>query len=284
MTSKIDTKAVGLDVGLAAIKFLTGKENLHYGLWDGFDLCAANLGPAQEAYTAKLFKLLPTRPLKILDIGGGAGLTAQKLIDLGHTVDIIVPSAFLAERCRENAPNATLHEMMFEDFKTEQTFDLCLFSESFQYIPMEFSFPRCAELLNPDGLIIIADCFRTPPYYLPNRTSRVGGGHPFKDYQEAVANSPYDVLSEEDITASVAPSVQLEQDFFHIIGLGVDRFDEELQAKKPFARKVIRGFLGLILTKRRRAKLYERLTGNTRTAEQFMKYNHYIMTAMRKRA
>jgi len=282
MTSKIDTKAVGLDVGLAAVKFLTGKENLHYGLWDGLELCAANLGPAQEAYTDKLFKLLPKGPLKILDIGGGAGVTAQKLIDLGHEVTIIVPSAYLAERCRENAPKATLHEMMFEDFQTEQTFDVCLFSESFQYIAMDYSFKRCAELLVPDGRIIIADCFRKPAYYRPDRTSRVGGGHPFKAYCDILEQSQFKVLSEEDVTTSVAPSVQLEQDFFHVIGLGVDRFNEELTTKKPFARKLIHGFLGLALTKKRRARLYDRLTGNTRTAEQFLKYNHYIFTAMQK--
>lgn len=281
MTKKIDTKAVGLDVGLAAVKFLTGRENLHYGLWDGLELCAANLGPAQEAYTDKLFELLPKGPLKILDIGGGAGVTAQKLINLGHSVDIIVPSAYLAERCRENAPGATLHEMMFEDFKTDQTFDLCLFSESFQYIPMEFSLPRCQELLTPDGLIIIADCFRKPDYYRPDRTSRVGGGHSFAKYQDAIEQSTLEVLSETVITEAVAPSVQLEQDFFHILGLGVDRFDEELTEKKPFARRIIRGFLALVLGKGRRARLYNRLTGDTRTAEQFIKYNHYIMTALR---
>ncbi len=268
-------------MGLAAVKFLTGKENLHYGLWDGLDVCAANLGPAQEAYTEKLFRLLPNRPLKILDIGGGAGVTAQKLIEKGHNVTIIVPSAYLADRCRQNAPNATLHEMMFEDFETDQRFDLCLFSESFQYIPMGFSLPRCAELLAPEGLLIIADCFRTEAYKRPDRTSRVGGGHPYDSYQRAVAESAFEVLSEEDITASVAPSVQVEQDFFHVVGLGVDRFDEELCAKKPFARKCIRGFLGLVLTKRRRAKLYDRLTGNSRTAEHFMTYNHYILSALR---
>lgn len=273
---------MGLDVGLAAVRFLTGKENLHYGLWDGLELCAANLGPAQEAYTEKLFQLLPNRPLKILDIGGGSGLTAQKLIERGHDVDIIVPSDYLAERCKENSPTATLHKLRFEDFQSDQTFDLCLFSESFQYIPMDVSLPRCAELLHDDGLLIIADCFRKPAYFRPDRTSRVGGGHPLEAFKEALESSTFHALSEEDITHAVAPSVQLEQDFFHIIGLGVDRFDDELRCKKPFARRVVRGFLGLTLTRRRRAKLYDRLTGDTRTAAQFMKYNHYLMMSLQK--
>ena len=279
---KIDTKAVGLDVGLAAVKFLTGKENLHYGIWDGLDVCAANLGPAQEAYTDKLFALLPDRPLSILDIGGGAGETARKLVAMGHRVEIVIPSRYLAQRCRENCPEARIHEMKLEDFQTDQRFDLCLFSESFQYIEMDFSLPRVAELLKPDGLLIIADCFRTDPYYQPDRTSRVGGGHAYSAYEVAIAESVFDVMSEEDVTVAVAPSVQVEQDLFHVIGFGVDRFDEELAAHRPFALKCVRGFLGLVLTKRRRAKLYDRLTGNSRTAEQFEKYNHYIISAFSK--
>ena len=284
MGKKIDTRAVGLDIGLAAIKFLTGKENLHYGIWDGLDICAANVGPAQEAYTDKLFQLLPKGPLTILDIGGGAGETAKKLLALGHEVDIVIPSAYLADRCRANAPEATVYEMRFEDFHTNKTYDLCLFSESFQYIPMEVSFPRVAELLKPNGHLIIADCFRTEAYYQPGRTSRVGGGHALTAYREALEICAFDVLSEDDITTSVAPSVQVEQDLFHVIGLGVDRFDEELQAKRPLARKMIHGALGMVLSRRRRAKLYDRLTGNTRTAEQFEKYNHYLMAALRLRS
>lgn len=284
MSKKIDTRAVGLDIGLAAIKFLTGKENLHYGIWDGLDICAANVGPAQEAYTEKLFKLLPAGPLSILDIGGGAGETAKKLVALGHEVEIIVPSAYLADRCRENCSQAIVNEMKFEGFLTNKTYDLCLFSESFQYIPMEVSLPRAAELLKPNGHLIIADCFRTPAYYDPDRTSRVGGGHALTAYRDALETCDFNVLSEEDITSSVAPSVQVEQDLFHVIGLGVDRFDEELQAKRPMARRMIHGSLGLILSKRRRAKLYERLTGNTRTAEQFEKYNFYLMSKLQKKA
>ena len=118
MSSRHVTRAVGLDVGLRAIKFLTGEENLHYGVWDGLEICAGNVGPAQNAYSRKLFKLLPKRKsLRILDIGGGAGVTASKLIALGHQLEIVIPSAFLAERCRKNS-SAIVHECRFEDFET----------------------------------------------------------------------------------------------------------------------------------------------------------------------
>ena len=138
--TKIDTQAIGLDTGLALARWLTGKEHLHYGLWTGLDVSAGNIGPAQEAYSTRLFSLLPARAnLRILDIGGGAGETAKKLIFLGHRVEIVVPSAFLASRCRLNAPGAVVHQCYFEELNTDGGFDLCLFSESFQYIPLAIS-------------------------------------------------------------------------------------------------------------------------------------------------
>ena len=134
---KIDTRGLGLDIGLAYVKWLTGAENLHYGYWKGLEVCAGNLEPAQAAYTDLLFERIPKTPCRILDIGGGAGETARKLIALGHEVEIVVPSAFLASRCRENAPQAVVHEAKFEDAKLSGAFDVCLFSESFQYIPLD---------------------------------------------------------------------------------------------------------------------------------------------------
>ena len=34
----LDTKALGLEFSLAIAKFVTGKENMHYGVWDNLDL------------------------------------------------------------------------------------------------------------------------------------------------------------------------------------------------------------------------------------------------------
>ena len=197
---KIDTRAIGLDVGLEFVRWLTGAENLHYGLWDGLDVTAANLRAAQEAYTAKLFKLLPDAPCRILDIGGGAGETAKKLIALGHEVVIVVPSPLLADRCRQNAPGADVHECMFEDYSGEGGFDLCLFSESYQYIPLEAGVPRCLDLLKPDGKIILSDCFRSEAFSMAPGTSTVGGGHPIQDFRHCLAQWPVEVLSEEGLS------------------------------------------------------------------------------------
>jgi len=281
---KTDTRAIGLDVGLAFSKFLTGKENLHYGLWDpAWDICAENVGRAQEAYTAKLFKLLPRRKgLRILDIGGGAGETAKKLVALGHHVDIVIPSPFLAERCRENAgPTANVHDCTFEAFETNQTFDVCLFSESFQYIPLDESLPKARRLLAPKGTIIIADCFRTPVFFTEETDdARVGGGHGLADFDAALAEGAFDIVSREDITTAVAPSVEVEQQLFNVIGHAISRVDQGIAGSHPLLRGALRQLVKLLFTERRRERMDQRLNQQTRTAENFCRYNAYQMVKL----
>ena len=281
--AKLDTRAVGLDAGLAAIKFLTGKENLHYGIWDGLEPNAGNIAAAQEAYTERLFAFLPERKnMSILDIGGGAGETAKKLKDLGHKVQIVVPSAFLADRCRQKCgPDVPVHEMKFEDFQTVETFDICLFSESFQYIPMDISLPKATSLLNSDGRIIIGDCFRSKEYAGKNKPTRVGGGWPFHRYEKLINDMGFIVEELEDITGSVAPSVQIEQDFFNFVGYATTRLSDEIAIKKPFLGKLIAVLFRAIIGKDRQARLQERLLGNERNAENFILLNHYIMTRLK---
>jgi len=275
---KVDTRAVGLDVGLAMTRWLTGAENLHYGLWDGLEVNAGNVGAAQMAYTDKLFTLLPDGPgLRILDIGGGAGETAKKLLALGHEVEIVIPSAFLAQRCRENAVGATVHEMRFEEFETERRFDVCLFSESFQYIPYEVALDKAAALLAPGGRIVVADCFRTPEGMEKTDYAKVGGGHGLSKVREALAARPLDIRFEEDITDRVAPSVEVEQDFYNALGYAATRVDEALSDTQPVLRGMLHRLLRLFLSKRRRARLAQRVFERTRTAEMFRRYNRYMM-------
>lgn len=281
-SGRIDTRAVGLEAGCALAKWLTGKEHMHYGLWAGLDPVAANLGAAQEAYSQRLFALLPEGRLRILDIGGGAGETAKRLIAMGHSVEIVVPSAFLAARCRVNAPEAVVHEAMFEEARVTGPFDLCLFSESFQYIPLHESLPRAKALLAPGGAIVIGDCFRRlDGDWLKNPHRTVGGGHVVEKFQEAAAREGLVIEAEEDVTDQVAPSIDVEQAFFNVLGVGVAGMDRELRAKRPWLRGLVVGVLGRVMGARRRASLMRRLTGDERTGEAFRRSNRYLLMRLR---
>ncbi len=284
MADKIDTRAVGLDVGLAFIRWLTGAENLHYGLWTGLEVTAGNLRAAQDNYSTKLFGYLPEGRLRILDIGGGAGETAKKLLALGHSVEIVVPSPFLAGRCRETAKGAVVHETTFEAFTGTGPFDLCLFSESFQYIPLSESLPKCARLLAPGGKVLIADCFRTAAYQSREvHGPQPGGGHHLSSFESAIAASSFEAEAEEDITEAVAPSIDLEQQLFHVLGQGVTRVSGEIRGKRPTAHWALGKVTGLFLSRKRRDNLMERLTGTTRTSEAFRLYNRYRIIRLAQR-
>lgn len=276
---RIDTRTVGLEVGCALAKWLTGKEHLHYGLWTGLEPKAANLGPAQDAYAAKLMALLPQRAgLRILDIGGGAGQTAAHLIALGHKVEIVVPSAYLAGRCRANAPSAVVHHAMFEDAAVQGPFDVCLFSESFQYIPLDQSLPKAKALLGPGGVIVIGDCFRKADGEWLRRAERtVGGGHVVEVFRAAVARDGLRIEAEEDVTDAVAPSIDVEQAFFNVLGVGVAGMDRELTTHRPLLRRFGVGILGRLMGKRRRDSLSRRLTAVDRTADAFRRSNCYLL-------
>lgn len=277
MGQKIDTRAIGLDVGLSFMRWLTGAENLHYGLWEDLPVCAENLGAAQAAYTELLFSYLPEGKLRILDVGGGAGETARKLIALGHDVEIVVPSPFLASRCRQNAPEARVHQCMFEDFAGAGGFDLCLFSESFQYIPHEAALREAFALLKPRGRVLIADCFRSANYQGVQRSQTVGGGHRLSAMRETLDAMAITVEEEQDITEAVAPSIDLEQGLFNVFGHAVARIDEELKAKKPKTRWGLALMLRRLVSERRLFRLSERLHQQKRTSEAFCHFNRYMI-------
>lgn len=283
--NKINTQAIGLDVGLAFTKWLTGAENLHYGLWDGLEVSAANLRAAQEAYTDRLFALLPDRTCRILDIGGGAGETAKKLIALGHSVDIVVPSSFLADRCRANAPEARVHQCMFEDFQAAPgSFDICLFSESYQYIPLDQGLPKCLTLLAPGGEIIVADCFRSPEFTGDRMQASVGGGHRITAFRNMLAALPLQVVSEEDVTLSAAPSVEIEQGLFNVFGYGLGRVDQEMARHKPRLRWVLHHAIKCLISARKRARLDQRLNQQARNRDSFARFNIYLLMRLRPKA
>lgn len=282
VTPNLDTRSVGLDVGLLFSKWLTGRENLHYGDWTDLQVTAANVGPAQEAYTDRLLTYLPDTPCRILDIGGGAGEIARKLIARGHEVEIVIPSSFLATRCRQNAPEARVHEMRFEEFSGKTEFDVCLFSESFQYIPLNVGLAKALGQLAPGGRIVLADCFRSDSHRHDAERATVGGGHQITAFRRIVADLDLEVLNEIDITEAVAPSVDVEQGFYNIIGHAITCWDQEMQDKRPFARRVLHLLVRVFLNAGKRARLHRRLMEQTRNRDVFAQHNVYLMMALRR--
>ena len=274
------SQAVGLDIALELAHFITGKSNMHYGIWDDLKVNLSNLGIAQETYTEKLFSYLPNdKNLNILDIGGGAGETAKKLLKLGHKVTIIVPSPILASYAKTKTSNkANIHLCTFEDFqpKKNESFDVCLFSESFQYIPLKQALKKSKSLLNKTGIIIISDCFRSnvssKKLYRPP-----GGGHPLQEMYKEINSNQLKIIMEEDITSSVSASIDLEQRFYNTLGVIIKRVIQSYSNRNKFTFKIMKIIYKILLSHKKRMQLNDRLFNNSRNSEIFELYNNYMI-------
>ena len=279
---KEPSRLVGLDIALKVSSFVTGKEHLHYGLWEKLDVTLENLGKAQEAYTNLLFKYLPKKEpqkkLEILDIGGGAGENAKKLIERGHRVTIIVPSKILAEHAKINTnKKAEILITTFEDYIPKyNSFDLCLFAESFQYIPIKTALKKASILLKNNGEILIADCFRSDKKQI-GIIRQPGGGASLKSMEKELEIQKFKILVRKEITKLVAPSVELEQKFYNTLGFSINRIVTSLNVNRPITLKFLKIIYKIFFSKRRRKRLEKRLFENTRTADSFIKYNHYMI-------
>jgi len=283
------SRLVGLDIALKVSSFVTGKEHLHYGLWEKLDVTLENLGKAQEAYTNLLFKYLPKKEpqkkLEILDIGGGAGENAKKLIERGHRVTIIVPSKILAEHAKKNTnKKAEILITTFEDYIPKyNSFDLCLFAESFQYIPIKTALKKASMLLKNNGEILIADCFRSDKRQI-GIVRQPGGGASLKSMEKELEIQKFKILVRKEITKLVAPSVELEQKFYNTLGFSINRIITSLNVNRPITLKFLKIIYKISISKRRRKRLEKRLFENTRTADSFIKYNHYMIYKLRPRS
>ena len=274
------SQAVGLDIALELAYFVTGKSNMHYGIWDGLTVNLGNLGIAQETYTEKLFSYLPSdKNLNILDIGGGAGETAKKLLKLGHQVTIIVPSPVLASHAKNKTANkANIHLCTFEDFEPQknESFDVCLFSESFQYIPLNKALKKSKNLLNKTGTIIISDCFRSN--VSSTRLHRPpGGGHPLQEMYREIHSNQLEIILEEDITSSVSASIDLEQRFYNTLGVVIKRVIQSYSNRNKFTFKAMEIIYKILLSRKKRMRLNDRLFNKSRNSEIFELYNNYMI-------
>lgn len=135
-------------------------ESLHYGYWENSqDLTLANFRQAQKNYTQSLIETIPKGVTTILDIGCGVGDNARALAAKGYIVTSISPDAE-HQKYLQNVSGVTFCRAKFEDFNTDDRFDLVLMSESQNYFDRNTAFAKCQPLLKPNGFLLVSGLFR----------------------------------------------------------------------------------------------------------------------------
>jgi len=266
---KVDSKEVGLEVGLHFFKFFLKSEYLHYGLFEGLEPDIQNLAKAQENYAEFLILNIPDGVKTILDVGCGSGRMARTLLEKGYQVDCVSPGTLLTNYVKESLGNRIeLYNCKFEDLKTAKKYDLVMFCESFQYIPIDRSILGALDVLKPGGFIIVSDFFQTDE---PGK-SPIGGGHKFKEWEEKKAIFKIKQLKERDITKETSPTVdlvnQMTMEFLHptwnvIFKLAEDRFPMVIKFFKWKYKKKL-------------AKMENKHFQGQRNGANFAKYKKYM--------
>jgi 2-polyprenyl-3-methyl-5-hydroxy-6-metoxy-1,4-benzoquinol methylase len=275
---KVDSKEVGLEIGLILFKYFLNTEYLHYGLFtDNLATEVSNLAPAQINYAEFLISNIPTQTKSILDVGCGSGKFAHELIERGYQVDCVSPGTILTEHALKLLNGKSeIFQMKFEDVKTDKKYDMILFSESFQYINMDASFTNSLKFLNPGGHIMICDFFKNEVEGI----SPLGGGHNFKAFEQVVEKYPVTILKKQDISNETAPTIDLVNKLsmevimpvYHLLFMLLeDRF--------RWVAKFIRWKY-----KKKLEKIQNKHFKGERTGENFKKYKTYYFYLFQKAA
>lgn len=266
---KVDSKEVGLEIGLHFFKFFCKSEYLHYGFFEGIETDIQNLAKAQEKYAELLISNIPEGVKTILDVGCGSGRMARTLLEKGYQVDCVSPGTLLTNYVRDTLGNRIeLYNCKFEDLKTTKKYDLVMFCESFQYIPIDRSIPGAIDILKPGGFILVSDFFQTDE---PGK-SPIGGGHKFKEWEEKKAIFKIDPIRERDITKETAPTLdlvnQMTMELVYPIWNVVFRLAED---RFPWALKFFKWKY-----KKKLAKLENKHFQGQRSGVNFSRYKKYM--------
>ena len=267
---------VDLDVFAHLLKLFAETPWLHYGLWGrGRDAEFSDAARRPGALCRQAGRAAAPAPARILDIGGGTGALSGHLSGLGYEVEMLTPSGEQVGMARQRlGDRVRVHQSRFEDFSSDARFDVCLFSESFQYIGLKQAFSKIDQLLAPGGRVVITDCFRTEAF--KPGTPTVGGGHRYGRALAAIERAGYRIDSNEDVTAATAKSITLDQRFYReavapLVGLA----DSTLSSRRPLLGWLARQIYGLSVSGKERQRIAARLKADYRTPEQFIRDNTY---------
>ena len=208
---KVDSREIGLEMGLLLGRFFQNSEDLHYGYWpEDLEVQFSNFSKAQSNHSEYIISNIPENTKTILDVGAGAGGLASKLVAKGHSVDCVSPSEFLSNKIAEKlGENSEVFRCKYEDLNTNKKYDLIIFSESFQYINVEIGLKKSAELLNETGHMLICDFFRTDA----EGKNPLQAGHNLTKFYATMEKTEFENIRDKDITRETAPTIQILDEF-----------------------------------------------------------------------
>jgi MPBQ/MSBQ methyltransferase len=232
----------GLDLELFFATEILKLKSLHYGYWDEpperIDLDSVRL--AQARFTERLLAHIPTGVQKILDVGSGIGDNARALAAKGYTVTALSPDKNHGKYY--GAPGEggiTFHNVKFEDFQSEERFDLIFISEALNYFDRDIGLQQCRRFLAPSGHMLIAAMFS----FADEREFRDNFQLQDLPYVRQAAGYSFSLLKVIDITKNVLPTMTLSsQAIRDYVRPSLDMAERYLKVSGPWKLWLIKLF------------------------------------------
>lgn len=192
---------------------------LHYGLWENPETVdiesttLAEIRDAQERYTVHLANLIPAGVKTVLDAGCGIGGNTAFLKERGFEVEALSPDSYQEKLFRQKFnSDVRFYRSRFETFKTQNSYDLILMSESAAYIPIRSGIEKVRHLLPLGGYWLVSD------YFVSSRdggdSPHLRSAHRLDRYLEAAQNGDFDLIVQRDITENVMPTLDAAYHFY----------------------------------------------------------------------
>lgn len=201
---------------------LTGTAYLHYGYWQPVpasidDVTLPRMRVAQQAYATKLLDLIPPGVSTILDVGCGIGGNAKTMRERGFQVEGLAPDPLQKLKfVKYTEGKIPFHLSTFEAYQTDRTYDLVLFSESSQYISVANLAAGTAQVLKSGGYLLLADMMRSDDNYHEGIFSNC---HLKSELEAALITAGFKLVGGKDISAEIAPTIDLCIEAFRTYGL-----------------------------------------------------------------
>lgn len=179
-------------------------KSLHYGYWDRKEkLSLENVQNAQERYTETMLDLIPEGTESILDVGCGIGDVSFRMAEKGYKVTSISPDINHKRFFDDSPLSIEFHNNKFEEFQSENKYDLILMSESQNYFDTDTGFQQCKKYLNPGGHLLVSGMFRKKDVQNFEKVRNID-----EDYIKKAEEYDLILLKKFNITKNVLPTIE----------------------------------------------------------------------------